>query len=148
MPPSAIIIFGIALAFNIIARLALGFLGHFRQGVDAVLFCSILAGYYYGVKAGLLYGALIAAAFFVINISWAGFSFYAVPLNAVIGALAALFSGLPLLTVVVALSLLYYIVSFFVMLVFYRTLGPGYILFVLLNFLTTYFLTGVVVGFG
>ncbi|MBI2578885.1 MAG: hypothetical protein HYW26_04185 [Candidatus Aenigmarchaeota archaeon] len=148
MPPSALIIFLIALAFNIAAKIVLRYAGRLRTGIDALLFCSVLSGYFYGVKSGMLYGALIAAAFYVINIRWAAHAPYVMPLNAAAGAVSAMLSGLPLVTAAVFAMIFYHLISFSIALLAYRSIGPGYILFVALNFVTTYMLMGFVVGFA
>lgn len=147
MPPSALIIFLIALAFNIAARILLQYVGRIRIGIDALLFCSILTGYFYGVKSGMLYGALIAAAFYVINIRWAAHAPYVMPLNAGAGAVAALLSGFPLVTAAVFAMIFYHLISFAIALLAYRSAGPGYLLFALMNFITTYILVAAFSGF-
>ncbi len=147
MPLSAVVIFIIALAFNLIIKLSTPFLGKFRTGIDSLLFCSITAGYFYGIKAGILYGALIAIAFFLINLRRVAHAPYVVPLNAASGMMAAFLNTTPLITAMVMVMIFYHVISFVFVSFIYRSVGPGYFLFAALNFVTTYALTGFAVGF-
>src|SRR3989338_9108321 len=125
----ALWIFLIALLFNIVAKFAFGFLGRIRHGADAVLFCSILVGYFYGAKSGILYGALIALAFYIINLNWIAHALYVIPLNAASGAFAAFLSGSSLLAATVYVLIFYHAISFAIAMLGYRSAGAGYFLF-------------------
>jgi len=147
MPLPVVWIFAIALIFNIISKLVLRYVGRLRIGIDSLLFCSISTGYFYGVKAGILYGGLIAIAFYAINIKWIAHAPYVIPLNAAAGAAAAFLSNMPLITATIYVLFFYHIISFIFTFFIYRSVGFGYMLFAALNFITTYILIGAFVGF-
>jgi hypothetical protein len=147
MPPDAITIFLASVAFNLISKFALRYVGRLRAGVDSLLFCSIMTGYFYGAKAGFVYSALIAITFYAINIKWIAHAPYVIPLNAAAGALAALLSASPLVSVTFYVLFFYHIISFIIVFFAYRSVGFGYFLFAALNFVTTYLLIGVFAGF-
>lgn len=147
MPLSAPLIFLFALLFNIAAKFILRYIGRLRSGVDALLFCSILTGYLYGAREGILYGALIAIAFFAINWRWISYAPYVIPLNAAAGALAAFLSSMPLISATIFVLIFYHVISFVITFFAYRSIGFGYFLFAVLNFITTYVMIGVLNGF-
>lgn len=133
-----IVIFLISFAFNIAAKLATPFLGKFRTGMDAMLFCAIAAGYVGGVRSGFAYGLLIAITFYVVRSRHWDYAAFVIPVNMLMGILAGLLNTMPLMALGLLLIFIYHAVSFLIFGVILQKVGPGYVFFVILNFITTY----------
>lgn len=129
-------IFLIAIAFNVVIKLATPFLGKFRSGIDSLLFCAVTTGFLGGVRSGLFYGFLIAVAYYALSSRRWHHAAFVIPLVALMGMLAGILH-LPLVALGLVIFFVYHIISF-ALFSLLRTVGPGYAIFVILNFITTY----------
>lgn len=136
MAVTPVIIFLLSLAFNIAVKLSTPFLGRFRSGIDSLLFCAVAAGFVGGAKAGLAYGFLISIAYYIFSSRRWHHAAFVIPMVSLVGLLAGLLH-FQLITLGLIIFFAYHIISFAVF-NFLRSAGPGYAVFVILNFITTY----------
>lgn len=136
MPIEPLWIFLLSLGFNVAVKLATPFLGRFRSGIDSLLFCTVATAFVGGAKVGLVYGFLISIAYYAISSRRWHHAAFVIPMVSVMGLLAGLLHS-PLVTLGLIIFFVYHIISFAVF-NFLRSAGPGYAIFVILNFVTTY----------
>jgi len=130
-------VFLISLAFNIIIKILTPFLGRFRSGIDSLLFCAVVAAFVGGPRSGLFYGFLIAASYYITSSRRWHHAAFVIPLVAFMGFLAGILE-MPLVTLGLVIFFIYHAVSFVLFGLLLKNTGPGYTLFVILNFITTY----------
>ena len=136
MPLPPIWIFLISIAFNVAVKLATPFMGKFRSGIDSLLFCAITTGFLGGARSGLFYGFLIGVAYYLLTSKRWHHAAFVIPVIALMGMLAGILH-IPLITLGLVIFFIYHIISF-VLFNLLRNVGPGYAIFVILNFITTY----------
>lgn len=137
MPLLPVWIFLASLAFNITVRLATPFLGRFRSGIDSLLFCAIATGFLGGVRSGLFYGFLIGVTYYMFTSKRWTRAAFVIPMTALMGMLAGMLD-FPLIALGLIIFFVYHIISFVLFGLVLKSAGPGYAIFVILNFITTY----------
>ncbi len=133
-----VLIFLFSLAFNAAVKLATPFLGKFRSGMDAMLFCAIVAGFVGGVRSGFVYGLLIAVTFYVIRSKHWDYAAFVIPMTMLMGMTAGFLNTMPLHALALLILFIYHSISLLVFGLIFRSIGPGYMVFIILNVLTTY----------
>ena len=134
------IVFVISVALNFLFRAATPYFGAFRRGFDAVVFCAVTTGFIGGIKDGLLFGALIAAAYYIWRSSQWSHALYVVPLAALTGAVAGMLNAQPYFQVATALFAFYHIVSALIVTTVYKSMSFRYLVFIAANFAATFVL--------
>ena len=135
----ALAIFLFSLALNFLFRFLTPSFGAYRRGLDTVLYCSIATGYVGGSDSGLLYGGLIAFSYYLFRSRQFDYAVFVIPLAALTGAIAGMFSMQEFMTVGLGLFLFYHIISATVVML-YRYIALQYLSFVGMNFITTFLL--------
>lgn len=118
-------------------RILTPFLGKFRSGIDSLLFCAVLTGFLGGLRSGLFYGFLIAVTYYIFTSKRWDRAAFVIPMVALSGMLAGILH-LPLIMLGLVVFIIYHTVSFLLFGLLLKNTGPGYAIFVILNFITTY----------
>ena len=136
----SVIIFIISVGLNFIFRALTPYVGVFRRGFDTVVFCAITAGYIGGIKDGLLFGILIAVAYYLWRSKQWDMAMFVIPLAGLTGALAGIFNNIEYIQLGLGLFVFYHIISGFMIATVYKQMGFQYMTFITINFVTTFIL--------
>lgn len=133
-----VLIFLLSFVFNVAAKVVTPFLGKFRAGIDAMLFCAIATGFVGGVRSGFAYSFLIAVTYYIVRSKHWDYAAFVIPINMLMGILAGLLNTMPFMSLGLLIFFIYHVLSFILFGIVLQKVGPGYVLFVILNFITTY----------
>jgi hypothetical protein len=133
---SFVLLLILGIAFNVIVfLLSKGFRSH-TTGIDSLPAFAIIAGFLYGTSAGVAAAVIISIAYYALRVGKVHYAPLTIILNVFVGLVASFLDFAGIFGAGLLLLLFYHLASF-VVVGYLDELKPGYLMFIILNFITT-----------
>ena len=139
------IIIILLLAINLISAFAKRFLikrgiSNTLKGFEFVMFTTVITGYTYGIKIGMIMGGLCMVINYISENRFSIYFIMTIPLYMLFGYIAARFNNIPIVTLGIILTLVYNLMTIFIGMGLMGAKARGILIFSLTNILFNVYL--------